>query len=141
MAENSIEAASRVVGRPFPPGVSGNPGDRPVGVRTRILEQTEDGKDLVQFAVNVWQGKSPPEFRNARHRREAFLWLSDHSFGRPVQQVQAEAATTDVRSMPPPPFSVEELVAIRDEILARQQKLVEGELAQHPALPVPSDQP
>src|SRR5690349_211831 len=33
---NSVETAPRVIGRPFAKGVSGNPGGRPVGSKSRI---------------------------------------------------------------------------------------------------------
>ena len=93
--------------------------------------------------------RQPPEGQRQSRRRpwRAVAMGKDKGV---ISQLQPQLACigflplpmgAQLRSMSPPPFSVEELVAIRDEILARQQKLVEGELAQHPALPVPSDQP
>ena len=40
--ENSMET-TRVVGKPFPKGVSGNPGGRPRGLAAYVRENTDGG--------------------------------------------------------------------------------------------------
>ena len=70
----------------FPPGVSGNPGGRPLGFSHLIRERTNDGADLVDFALSILQGK-----RGARlqQRLEALQWLADRGWGRAVQSIEA----------------------------------------------------
>lgn len=60
----------------FKPGNNANPGGRPKGFARLIREQTNNGADLVAYALEVWQnGKE-------RERWEAFQWLSDRGFGK-----------------------------------------------------------
>lgn len=84
-AQNSAGTAKcRGPGRPFPKGVSGNPGGRPRGLVAKIRLETREGEELVAFMLRV--------FRNAkakdRDRMEAATWLADRGFGRPVQTVE-----------------------------------------------------
>ena len=57
-AQNSTKTAERVVGRPFPRGVSGNPGGRPRGLVSRIREETDDGEEIVTFMVAVLRAEN-----------------------------------------------------------------------------------
>lgn len=51
LAENSVDAPpSRVVGRPFAPGVSGNPGGRPRGLARYVRELVGDGSRTLLWA-------------------------------------------------------------------------------------------
>lgn len=79
-------APRRVVGRPFRPGQSGNPGGRPKGLASRIREATRDGEDLVAFALRVFNAEIPGV--KIEHRLEALQWLSDRGWGKPVQSVE-----------------------------------------------------
>jgi hypothetical protein len=76
---------TRRVGRPFAPGVSGNPGGRPRGLVAAIRQATEDGGELVAFMVRVFRGQEPKA--TLRDRVAAATWLADRCFGRPPQAV------------------------------------------------------
>lgn len=65
-------------GRPFAPGVSGNPGGRPRGFASYIREQTGEGRELVDFALGVLRDDTAP----GRSRLDALRWLADRGFGR-----------------------------------------------------------
>jgi hypothetical protein len=74
--------------RPFPPGTSGNPKGRPAGIAAYARRQTKNGKELVDFMLNVLRRSG--EFEHARVplpvRMEAATWLADQAFGKPVQR-------------------------------------------------------
>lgn len=82
VAQNSGRTAVRVPGRPFPKGVSGNPGGRPRGFVHAIREATNDGDELVQFMLSVLRGEVAGT--RLRDRVEAATWLADRGFGRPA---------------------------------------------------------
>jgi hypothetical protein len=50
------------IGRPFPPGVSGNPSGRPRGLAGIARERSLNGELLVDFAVDLVKGV-PIEWR------------------------------------------------------------------------------
>jgi len=77
-AQNSVETAERVIGRPFPKGVSGNPGGRPRGLVSRIRAETRDGEELLEFMVSVFRD----EHAARRDRIEAAKWLG-RPWGKP----------------------------------------------------------
>jgi hypothetical protein len=77
----SSTGTARVVGRPFPKGVSGNPGGRPRSLVDVIRRQTRDGNELVDFFLEVLRD---PAARLA-DRMAAGAWLADRGFGRPLQ--------------------------------------------------------
>jgi hypothetical protein len=88
-AENSRAAsAGRIVGRPFKPGVSGNPGGRPTALRRAVREATRDGQDLVEMMMRVLAGR-PVRVKGRLYRAtiedrmEAATWLADRGFGKP----------------------------------------------------------
>lgn len=69
----------------FVPGVSGNVRGRPrgfAGVAEKILSETDDGAELVRYALEIWRDPSRPfAERNAMH-----AWLSDRGLGKAVAQ-------------------------------------------------------
>ncbi len=73
-------------GRPFSPGVSGNPGGRPKGFVRRIREETCDGAELVDFMLSVFRDEREP----TKTRVEAATWLADRGFGKPTQMQTVE---------------------------------------------------
>ena len=85
-AENSAPT-TRLIGRPFRKGVSGNPGGRPKGLAAYVRDNTLEGEELADFYLAIFRsekidGKKP----GLRHRMEAGTWLSDRGFGKAVQQ-------------------------------------------------------
>jgi hypothetical protein len=99
-----------VTGKGFMPGVSGNAGGRPRGLASLARERTRDGALLIEFAVEILQGKpidmemvfpaketggqptivryqqTPPP----RLRLEAAMWLADRGWGKPIQGVAVQ---------------------------------------------------
>ena len=89
MAQNSAISAPRPIrGRPFPKGVSGNPGGRPRGFVRAIREETADGSELVTFMLRVLRGRVRGV--RLRDRLEAATWLADRGFGRPTLMVEPQ---------------------------------------------------
>jgi hypothetical protein len=82
-AESSGEAP-RVIGRPFPKGVSGNPGGKPKGLASRIREETANGAEMVAFVLDVFRDDT----ESTKMRLEAATWLADRAFGRPAMVAQ-----------------------------------------------------
>lgn len=66
----------------FLPGVSGNPGGRPVGLSGLIREATDEGSELVKFMLALFRGEHGADLRT---RAEAATWLADRGFGKPTQ--------------------------------------------------------
>ena len=85
LAENSGRTAKRARrGRPFPPGVSGNPGGRPAEapeVRALARQHTEEA---IRTLVRIMRSGTPDRTRSAA--AEAIL---DRAWGRSAQAVEA----------------------------------------------------
>src|SRR4051794_11431393 len=77
---SALAAAPRAGGRPFPSGVSGNPGGRPKGLVRRIRDETGDGAELVDYMLGVFRDEHQP----TRTRVEAATWLADRGYGKPA---------------------------------------------------------
>ncbi|MBX3159603.1 MAG: hypothetical protein KF773_26765 [Deltaproteobacteria bacterium] len=72
-------------------GRSGNPAGRPkgfAGVAARIMAETRDGAELVEWALAVWRDAA----RSHRERAEAHAWLSDRGLGKAVATVELHAS-------------------------------------------------
>jgi hypothetical protein len=77
-AQNSSGSAGKV-GRPWPRGVSGNPGGRPQGLSRATRELVgEDGHKLAEF----WYGIMQDETRRDSDRLEASRLLADRGWGK-----------------------------------------------------------
>ena len=107
MAENNTESAPRTVGRPFPKGVSGNPGGRPKGLVRRIREETRDGEELVDNMLRVFRA----ERESTKTRVEAASWLADRGFGRPQQTTLVGTVDEEASHSPYAHLSDDELKA------------------------------
>ena len=129
LAENSVETApSPVIGRPFAPGMSGNPGGRPKGLARYVRELVgEDGRRVADFMFGVMED----ERERTEVRMEAGRWLADRGFGRshvPVDVKQSEES--------------EEIIFISPimSLLKAAQEAQERELeSERPALPPASE--
>jgi hypothetical protein len=87
------ENSQTVVGRPFPPGVSGNPGGRPRGLVATIRAETEDGAEMVAFMLRVLRDQEADV--RLRDRVAAATWLADRCFGKPPQALAVNLAAPD----------------------------------------------
>ncbi len=79
-AQNNGEtAAATVVGRPFPKGVSGNPGGRPKGLARYVRELVgDDGRRIADFMLGVLDDES----ERTETRLKAAEWLAERGFGK-----------------------------------------------------------
>ena len=86
------------VGRPWPKGVSGNPGGRAKSIR-KVIAQEAMGKDpaeIVRFMFSLMRGEvkinrgkgKPAGLPEHRERRLAAEWLGEQFFGKAVQAVE-----------------------------------------------------
>jgi hypothetical protein len=73
----------RVIGRPFPKGVSGNPGGRPKGFAALVREKTNDGQLLVDFMLRVLNGEE--KGASVSDKVAAAKFLADRGFGKPTE--------------------------------------------------------
>lgn len=99
MAQDSTGTRKRRgPGRPFPKGVSGNPGGRPAGFTALVRNATKDGQELVEFAVKVFRGETFGRVKIGKRwvtirpgldmRMDAMRWLADRGFGKPPQPLE-----------------------------------------------------
>jgi len=93
--ENSMET-TRVVGKPFPKGVSGNPGGRPRGLAAYVRENTGGGEEVVELMLGVMRGDViGGQVPRIRDRMDAATWLADRAFGKAVAQVETKSLNVD----------------------------------------------
>ena len=88
---------TKVVGRPFPKGVSRNPGGRPRGLASYVRENTEGGAEVVELMLGVMRGDViGGQVPRIRDRLDAATWLADHAFGKAVAQVETKSLNVDM---------------------------------------------
>lgn len=76
---------------PWQPGESGNRAGRPKGFRgvaRLIMQETCDGAELVEWALEVWRDPS----RSFGERQAAHAWLADRALGKPLQSMDLSAS-------------------------------------------------
>jgi len=79
VAENSAETAPKVIGRPFEPGRSGNPGGRPKGIARTVREQAGGNPEmLVALLLEIAQDPRAV----VRDRLAAVKELLDRGWGK-----------------------------------------------------------
>ena len=116
-AENST-VATTIVGRPFPKGVSGNPGGRPKGLAAYVREQTLDGEEIVDVMISVMRGEKVGGLKpTVSHMMDATTWLADRGFGKALQQSRVDVNDNreSVRDELARLFSFDELLAMREQ--------------------------
>ena len=97
--ENSMET-TRVVGRPFPKGTSGNPGGRPRGLAACVRENTDGGAEIVELMVSVMRGDViGGQVPRIRDMMDAATWLADRAFGKAVAQLETKSLNVDMGLM------------------------------------------
>jgi hypothetical protein len=104
LAQKSGETAGASRGRPFPPGVSGNPGGRPKSLSRATRELVgEDGRKLAE----LWWSIARDVSQKTSDRLEASRLLADRGWGKSVDFKPIEEDD---------PFGLEEA---REKLLAR----------------------
>jgi hypothetical protein len=87
LLRTAAKTAPSVVGRPFPQGVSGNPGGRPKGLARYVRELVgDDGGTIADFMLGVLEDDS----ERTETRIQAATWLADRGFGKPTQPQEVE---------------------------------------------------
>ncbi len=86
VAQNNGETTTRIIGRPFPKGVSGNPGGRPKGLARYVRELVgDDGRRIADFMLEVLDD----ETERTETRLKAAGWLADRGFGKAPLTMEA----------------------------------------------------
>ena len=101
-------------GRPFAPGVSGNPGGRPKGLARYVRELVgDDGRRIADFMLSVLDD----EAERTETRMQAAAWLADRGFGKSPVTVDVESSSAE--SPPARPWGLVTLA----ELLDRQREV------------------
>ena len=88
---------TRVVGKPFLKGVSGNPGGRPRGLAAYVRESTGNGQEMVDLMTSIMRGETIDGIApRIRDRMDAASWLADRAFGKPTTQIEATSRSMNV---------------------------------------------
>lgn len=95
-AEISAETAAdeKVVGRPFEPGKSGNPGGRPKGLAKTVREvlgrAAKEGEDASIILAEFWANVMADPNAKMEHRIKASELLADRGWGKAPQYAPIE---------------------------------------------------
>lgn len=96
MQENT-ENSMKTIGKPFTPGVSGNPGGRPKSLANYIRETTDGGREMVDLMVAVMRGETingkKPRIKD---QMDAAGWLADRAIGKPVAMLDSRSMNVDI---------------------------------------------
>jgi len=95
------------------PGVSGNPSGRPRGFTRLIRDSTEEGLELVTFALSIMRGRRKAPIKL---RFEAMCWLADRGWGRAVIMINMEDRLR--KAAVEHGLNPEEVLAAAEEILS-----------------------
>lgn len=95
VAENSTENSTKVPGRPFAKGQSGNPGGRPKGlakaVRDRLDSAAEStGTTGADLLIAFWASVMADKSEDTGLRLKASQFLAERGWGKPAQFVPIE---------------------------------------------------
>lgn len=113
------------LGKPWQKGQSGNPTGRAKGFKglaQEIQKRTNDGRDLVEFALKVFAGVALTEGGQTPKlelRWQALEWLSDRGFGKPVQSVDLNVSEGGPTHMDLANATPEELAVLERFALAQ----------------------
>jgi len=102
---------------PWKKGESGNPTGRAKSFARLIREETREGAELVEFALEVLRNKNKA---NIRMRFEAMYWLADRGWGRAVVKIDMEERLRQVAA---------EQGLDPEDVLAAAESLLSGNAA------------
>lgn len=95
------------------------------GMAKDIQRRTQNGKTLVDFAMEVFENLDDKYFHHQRW--EALVWLSDRGFGRPVQTLELDAAIMAQVDAPKPKIDVAGLDGSQRAALRTALAILHGE--------------
>ncbi len=90
--KNATQPRRNGPGRPFLPGNNANPRGRPRYALAYAVRRITSPDEIAQFLYDVWHDKK----RKFQDRRWAAEQLMDRGYGRPVQQIELDAAIGSV---------------------------------------------
>lgn len=83
-----MKTMNRVMGKPFQPGRSGNPGGRPINkFAAYIRKNTNQGEELAKGVLEMFREANDPDIKI-----KAATWLRDSGFGKPQQSIDLEGS-------------------------------------------------
>lgn len=71
--------------RPIPPGMTLNPGGRPMSLMRLARERTNDGVELIDYALKVLRGEEPRA--SVKDKLSAMMFLAERGWGKPIQPI------------------------------------------------------
>jgi hypothetical protein len=98
-----VSTARQSNGR-FAPGASGNRSGRPrgaAGTARKILDETQQGDELVEWALTVWRDSA----RTHAERAAMHAWLADRALGKAMQTSELTLHNGDAGDEPEPDFT------------------------------------